>query len=145
MDGGFAFVAHAQAAELAQPGEGVLSTTQRVLPRPLPCSRPRLAMSVLMPLLRRRLWAGPLWQAQSACTSWGLRLGRLEPLYLPPHSRDRNPIEKRWLVIKAEWLTDFVLSPPTSSTASTRPCDGPSKAVPRTPKPARTHNSREVL
>jgi len=34
--------------------------------------------------------------------------GRFEPLYLPAYSPDLNPIEKLWLVIKAEWFTDFV-------------------------------------
>lgn len=34
--------------------------------------------------------------------------GRFEPIYLPPYSPDLNPIEKLWLVIKAQWFTDFV-------------------------------------
>jgi len=34
--------------------------------------------------------------------------GRFEPLYLPPYSPDLNPIERLWLVLKAEWFTDFV-------------------------------------
>ncbi|HPS02172.1 MAG TPA: IS630 family transposase [Candidatus Sumerlaeota bacterium] len=33
--------------------------------------------------------------------------GRFEPLYLPPYSPDFNPIERLWLLIKAEWFTDF--------------------------------------
>jgi transposase len=37
-----------------------------------------------------------------------LKWGALEPLYLPPYSPDFNPIEKLWLVIKAEWFTDFI-------------------------------------
>jgi transposase len=37
-----------------------------------------------------------------------LRWGRFEPLYLPPYSPDLNPIERLWLVIKAQWFTDFV-------------------------------------
>ena len=37
-----------------------------------------------------------------------LRWGRFEPLYLPPYSPDLNPIERLWLLIKAEWFTDFV-------------------------------------
>lgn len=37
-----------------------------------------------------------------------LRWGRFEPVYLPPYSPDLNPIERLWLLIKAEWFTDFV-------------------------------------
>lgn len=37
-----------------------------------------------------------------------LRWGRLQPLYLPPYSPDLNPIERLWLLIKAEWFADFV-------------------------------------
>lgn len=37
-----------------------------------------------------------------------LKWGRFEPLYLPPYSPDLNPIERLWLLIKAEWFTDFV-------------------------------------
>lgn len=39
--------------------------------------------------------------------SRGLRWGRFEPLYLPPYSPDLNPIERLWLVTKAEWFADF--------------------------------------
>lgn len=34
--------------------------------------------------------------------------GRFEPLFLPPYSPDFNPIERLWLLIKAEWFTDFI-------------------------------------
>jgi transposase len=37
-----------------------------------------------------------------------LRWGRFEPVYLPPYSPDLNPIERLWLLIKAEWFADFV-------------------------------------
>lgn len=37
-----------------------------------------------------------------------LNWGWFEPVYLPPYSPDLNPIERLWLVIKAQWLTDFV-------------------------------------
>jgi len=37
-----------------------------------------------------------------------LAWGRFEPLYLPPYSPDLNPIERLWLLIKAEWFTDFI-------------------------------------
>lgn len=40
--------------------------------------------------------------------SKNLDWGAFEPLYLPPYSPDFNPIEKLWLVIKAEWFTDFI-------------------------------------
>jgi transposase len=36
-------------------------------------------------------------------TNWG----RFEPIYLPPYSPDLNPIERLWLLIKAEWFSDF--------------------------------------
>jgi transposase len=31
-----------------------------------------------------------------------------EPVYLPPYSPDLNPIERLWLIIKAEWFADFI-------------------------------------
>lgn len=31
-----------------------------------------------------------------------------EPVFLPPYSPDLNPIERLWLIIKAEWFTDFI-------------------------------------
>jgi transposase len=34
--------------------------------------------------------------------------GRFEPVYLPSYSPDFNPIERLWLLIKAEWFADFV-------------------------------------
>lgn len=37
-------------------------------------------------------------------TTWG----RFEPMYLPAYSPDFNPIERLWLVIKAQWFSDFV-------------------------------------
>lgn len=40
--------------------------------------------------------------------SKSLQWGRFEPVYLPPYSPDLNPIERLWLVIKAEWFTDFI-------------------------------------
>lgn len=33
---------------------------------------------------------------------------RFEPVFLPPYSPDLNPIERLWLILKAEWFTDFV-------------------------------------
>ncbi len=36
-----------------------------------------------------------------------LRWGRFEPVYLPPYSPDLNPIERLWLLMKAEWFTAF--------------------------------------
>lgn len=36
-----------------------------------------------------------------------LNWGRFEPLYLPPYSPDLNPIERVWLLIKAEWFANF--------------------------------------
>lgn len=37
-----------------------------------------------------------------------IQWGRFEPLFLPPYSPDLNPIERLWLVIKAEWFCDFI-------------------------------------
>ena len=37
-----------------------------------------------------------------------LNWGKFQPLYLPPYSPDLNPIERLWLLIKAEWFADFV-------------------------------------
>lgn len=34
--------------------------------------------------------------------------GSFEPIYLPAYSPDFNPIERLWLLIKAEWFCDFV-------------------------------------
>jgi transposase len=36
------------------------------------------------------------------------RWGKFEPLFLPPYSPDLNPIERLWLLIKAEWFSDFI-------------------------------------
>ena len=36
-----------------------------------------------------------------------LRWGRFEAAYLPPYSPDFNPIERLWLLMKAEWFTGF--------------------------------------
>jgi transposase len=37
---------------------------------------------------------------------------RFEVKYLPPYSPDLNPIERLWLLIKAEWFTDFIAKTP---------------------------------
>jgi len=34
--------------------------------------------------------------------------GKFEPLFLPPYSPDFNPIERLWLIIKAQWFSDFI-------------------------------------
>ena len=41
---------------------------------------------------------------KSKSTDWG----SFEPIFLPPYSPDLNPIERLWLILKAEWFTDFV-------------------------------------
>lgn len=40
--------------------------------------------------------------------SASLKWGAFEPLFLPPYSPDLNPIERLWLLIKAEWFSDFI-------------------------------------
>lgn len=46
-----------------------------------------------------------------------LRWGKFEPTYLPPYSPDLNPIERLWLLIKAEWFCDFVAKTEEALTA----------------------------
>ena len=43
-------------------------------------------------------------------SSWHKNIdwGKFEPLYLPPYSPDLNPIERLWLLVKAQWFTDFI-------------------------------------
>ncbi len=36
------------------------------------------------------------------------RWGAFEPVYLPGYSPDPNPIERLWLLVKAEWFSDFI-------------------------------------
>ena len=38
----------------------------------------------------------------------GLRWGKFEPLFLPAYSPDFNPIERLWLLIKAEWFNGYI-------------------------------------
>ena len=40
--------------------------------------------------------------------SKSIRWGDFEPIFLPPYSPDFNPIERLWLLMKAQWFTDFV-------------------------------------
>jgi len=35
--------------------------------------------------------------------------GEFEPVFLPPYSPDFNPIERLWLILKAEGFTDFIV------------------------------------
>jgi transposase len=39
-----------------------------------------------------------------------------EPVYLPAYSPDFNPIERLWLVLKAEWFWDFIARTPQELT-----------------------------
>jgi transposase len=40
--------------------------------------------------------------------SKSLKFGNFEPVYLPAYSPDFNPIERLWMLMKAEWFCDFV-------------------------------------
>ncbi len=42
------------------------------------------------------------WQ-ESTSLDWG----RFEPIFLPPHSPDLNPIERLWLIMKTEWFSNW--------------------------------------
>jgi transposase len=42
------------------------------------------------------------WHKKKSLT-WGV----FTPKYLPPYSPDLNPIERLWLLMKAQWFTDF--------------------------------------
>jgi transposase len=39
--------------------------------------------------------------------SKSLDWGRFEPVFLPPYSPDLNPIERLWLIMKAQWFSGF--------------------------------------
>ncbi len=39
--------------------------------------------------------------------SKSLDWGKFEPVFLPPYSPDLNPIERLWLIMKAEWFSGF--------------------------------------
>ena len=39
--------------------------------------------------------------------SKSLDWGKFEPVFLPPYSPDLNPIERLWLIMKAEWFSSF--------------------------------------
>ena len=39
--------------------------------------------------------------------STSLDWGHFEPIFLPPYSPDLNPIERLWLIMKAQWFSDF--------------------------------------
>lgn len=39
--------------------------------------------------------------------SKSLDWGRFEPIFLPPYSPDLNPIERLWLLMKAEWFSGY--------------------------------------
>ena len=39
--------------------------------------------------------------------SKSLDWGKFEPVFLPPYSPDLNPIERLWLIMKAQWFAGF--------------------------------------
>lgn len=40
--------------------------------------------------------------------SKSLDWGRFECVFLPPYSPDLNPIERLWLLMKAQWFSDLI-------------------------------------
>jgi transposase len=53
--------------------------------------------------------------------SKSLHWGAFEPIFLPPYSPDLNPIERLWLLMKAEWFSDWVA--PDGDALEERLCD----------------------
>lgn len=72
-----------------------------------------------------------------------LKWGRFEPLYLPPYSPDMNPIERLWLVIKAEWFKDYVCK--TREELVERLCKALCWAIERTEGNIQTCRIRQVI
>jgi len=72
---------------------------------------------------------------------------RFEPVFLPPYSHDLNLIERLWLLIKAEWFSDFIARDyENSSSESIRLYSGPSITNSKTPSLALLRiNFRETL
>lgn len=72
-----------------------------------------------------------------------LKWGRFEPMYLPPYSPDMNPIERLWLVIKAEWFKDHVCK--TREELVERLCKALCWAMERTQGNIQTCRIRQVI
>jgi len=85
-----------------QPGHGQRDEAGLELP---PRGRELIGAQPGLYELRRRLLVvdNASWHKSKS-----LRFGAFEPTYLPPYSPDFNPIERLWLILKAEWFTDFV-------------------------------------
>lgn len=79
--------------------------------------------------------------------SKSLDWGGFEPVFLPPYSPDLNPIERLWLIMKADGSpTSTQKQRMNSLTASAKPLDGSLTGKSKTKKPAPfRRNFRETL
>ena len=75
--------------------------------------------------------------------SKSIRWGRFEPVFLPPDSPDLNPIERLWLLMKAEWFSGFFAK--TQDDLIDRLCDALNWVTDRKPKNQKTCAIRKEL
>jgi len=50
---------------------------------------------------------GPEGHPRSLLSKAPITANFFEPVFLPPYSPDLNPIERLWLIMKAEWFSGF--------------------------------------
>jgi len=72
-----------------------------------------------------------------------IRWGRFEPKYLPAYSPDLNPIERLWLVVKAEWFKDYACK--TREALSDRVCEALRWLMSRQEANVQTCRIRQVI